>query len=375
MSKNILKSSAPLRVGTAGSNPASAQNGTIYYNTTDNEFRIYENGQWQDLATKAHVQAVELDDLYNVALASEGSGDVLVFNGTNWVNDGSLHSSLVSHASDIGALQSDVGSLQTDVSNALADIGTLQTDVSGALADISTLQGDVSSLQSLGLDGLSDVILATAASNNLLQYNGTSWVNVAPASLRTSESDAGKVVMTDGSGFLHESFLQFDIDFGGHILSGVDEIQGAGTLELRPVDGVSIIASSASSATVLSVYGAVAQYDKDHNTEYVSEKVVAETALSGSTTAAISALGFDASTVKGAVIEYRMFDTTTNDCRVGVMKVAVTADGDDVSIADSYVETADLDVSWSASVSSGAVSISYTSGAGTKNFKAKVKFI
>lgn len=340
MSKNVLKSSAPLRVGTSASNPAAAQNGTIYYNTTDNEFRVYENGQWQDLATKANLQAVDLDDLYNVSLTTEGSDDVLVFNGTNWVNDSTVKSTLASHGSDI-----------------------------------LTLQSDFSAFQNLGLDDLSDVTIVTAASNHLLKYNGTAWVNVAPTASRTDNSDATKILMTDGSGFLHESFLQFDIDFGGHILSGVDEIQGAGTLELRPVDGVSIIASSASSATVLSIYGQVAHYDKDHNTEYITEKVVAETTLSGSTTASVAALGFNSSTAKGAMIEYRLFDASTNASRVGMLKVAVTADGADVSLADTYVETADLGVSWEATVSSGAVSLSYTSGAGTKNLKAKVKLI
>lgn len=48
---NELKLSGPLVVGSATSDPGTAFNGEIYYNTTSNKFRKYENGAWADMAS------------------------------------------------------------------------------------------------------------------------------------------------------------------------------------------------------------------------------------------------------------------------------------------------------------------------------------
>jgi hypothetical protein len=58
MSKNVLKHNVPLRFGTASSDPAQTENGVIYYNTTDNLFKVYENSQWVKLASRTYVDSV-----------------------------------------------------------------------------------------------------------------------------------------------------------------------------------------------------------------------------------------------------------------------------------------------------------------------------
>lgn len=48
---NHLKLSGGIRVGKFASDPAGAENGLIYYNTTDNVFRKYEGGAWSSLSS------------------------------------------------------------------------------------------------------------------------------------------------------------------------------------------------------------------------------------------------------------------------------------------------------------------------------------
>lgn len=53
MSSNFLTLKKGVRVGLSSSEPVDGQNGDIYYNTTLNKFRKYENGLWSDLDTTA----------------------------------------------------------------------------------------------------------------------------------------------------------------------------------------------------------------------------------------------------------------------------------------------------------------------------------
>lgn len=51
MSLNAKKFSGPIKVGSVSADPSSPQNGELYYNTTSNVFRKYENGSWMNLST------------------------------------------------------------------------------------------------------------------------------------------------------------------------------------------------------------------------------------------------------------------------------------------------------------------------------------
>jgi hypothetical protein len=52
----LLKHDVPLRFGTYSEAPQSPQNGMIYYDTTLNLFRVYENGQWQALSSRDYAK-------------------------------------------------------------------------------------------------------------------------------------------------------------------------------------------------------------------------------------------------------------------------------------------------------------------------------
>lgn len=87
---NELKLSGPLVVGSATSDPGTAFNGEIYYNTTSNKFRKYENGAWADMASGSlaslplNNQNIIVGNGSNISAAVDTSaaGDVLADSST-----------------------------------------------------------------------------------------------------------------------------------------------------------------------------------------------------------------------------------------------------------------------------------------------------
>jgi hypothetical protein len=82
--------------------------------------------------------STSIGDLNGVVITSPTNGQALVYNGTNWVNQ---------------------------------SISVPVTSVFGRTGAVVATEGDYS------LDLLSDVTLTTPSSNQVLQYNGTAWVN------------------------------------------------------------------------------------------------------------------------------------------------------------------------------------------------------
>ena len=87
---NELKLGGPIVVGSATSDPGTAFNGEIYYNTTSNKFRKYENGAWADMASGAitgltlNNQNVVVGNGSNVSAAVDttSTGDILANSST-----------------------------------------------------------------------------------------------------------------------------------------------------------------------------------------------------------------------------------------------------------------------------------------------------
>lgn len=113
--------------------PANVQPGTIWFNTDNGKLYIlYNDGntaQWVQPSTPSvgggggGGGATILDELSDVVLTSPTNGQVLKYNGTQWIN----------------AAESGGGSIS--------------------------------------LDGLTDVVISTPSSGQVLKYNGSQWVN------------------------------------------------------------------------------------------------------------------------------------------------------------------------------------------------------
>jgi hypothetical protein len=107
------------------------------------------------------VSNTSLDSLTDVVITTPSSGQVVSYNGTNWVNAAP-------------------GAVSLTLDN-LTDVVVTTPSASQTL----TYNGTNWVNQSLSLDNLSDVIVTTPASTQILAYNGTNWVNVAQVTSST----------------------------------------------------------------------------------------------------------------------------------------------------------------------------------------------
>lgn len=125
---------------------------------------------------------IQFSSLGGVSLTSPSNGQYLTFNGTNWVNstlsttnwDTAYNRSLVS-AGVSGTTTKTLTLTKQDGSTLTASWNDLNTDavtsVFGRTGAVVAAEGDYS------LDQLGDVAIITPSTNQVLQYNGTAWVN------------------------------------------------------------------------------------------------------------------------------------------------------------------------------------------------------
>jgi len=110
--------------------------------------------------------------------------------------------------------------------------------------------------------------------------------------------------------------------------------------------------------------------------DFYEEEYVHSQTLSDNSTAVASSLTYSASLFEGVLIEYKIKEATANSVRVGKLMVA-NEGSTNVSIVDSFAETSDIGVSFSAAFNTGNVEISYTctSTGNDRTMRAVVKRI
>ncbi len=164
-------------------------NGTIWVNNTLAEAGVapvshtHVEADITDLqAYLLNINAESIDELSDVdtTTSTPVSGDVLQWNGSNWVPV----------AADTPGPHTHVEADITDLQN-YALVGHTHVE-----ADITDLQAYLLNITNENLGDLSDVVLTTEVDGELLRFNGTNWINntlaeagVAPASHTHVEAD------------------------------------------------------------------------------------------------------------------------------------------------------------------------------------------
>ncbi len=179
--------------------------------------------------------ASTLDDLTDVTISSPSTGQVLRYTGSAWANGapaaGDLPSGIdaakvgsgtVSNA-EFGYLDGVTSSIQTQLNgkaasshtHTISDVTNLETSLDAkqntsaknaangyAGLDAGSKLSSAQMSEVMPLNGLSDVTITSPATGHTVRYNGTSWVNAAPAAGDVpSGIDAAKV----GSGTVNNT--------------------------------------------------------------------------------------------------------------------------------------------------------------------------
>jgi hypothetical protein len=306
------------------------------------------------------------------------------YNGTEWVEFGGPG------ATNAGTgLQWDGNTLNVMVG---AGIKELPTDEIGI--DLYTSSGLHLTVDGTSDSGASAAQLSLKLDGSTLSKSGTG-VKVADGGITNTQVSASagiafskmaaltasKALVSDASGVVIastvtatelgyltglDSNVQEQLD--GKLNAVVDDAapQLGGDLDVNgnDIEGVS-------SDIMLAGQNSVKRAKQASKTGFVEEEYIHGVSLSASqTNAVISSFTFAHASVEGVEITYKMKDSA-GAVRIGTLRVATN--GTDVTVVDTFADSADLGISFTAAVNGANVEVKYTSGATTATMRADVK--
>ena len=155
--------------------------GDLYFNTTDEKLLYYTTASgWLAAAATNVINADNLTNVGNVTITSATSGDILRWNGTQWVN-----------YADSNYATSAQGAL-ADSATQPGDLATVAT--SGAYSDLTGQPTIPANIGDLG-----DVTITAGATGEVLRFNGTVWVDATLDYSDLSGTPSLATVATSGS--------------------------------------------------------------------------------------------------------------------------------------------------------------------------------
>lgn len=179
--------------------------GDLYFNTTDNKLKYYTTGSgWLPAAATNVINMTSLGVAGDVTITSATTGDILRWNGTQWVNypDSNYATSTQGGLADTAVQPGDLATVATsgsynDLSNqptlgtaAAAATADFATAAQGALADSATQPGDLAAVATSG--AYSDLTGAPTFGNIPQNSQTAAYILVA--------GDAGKHISITSGG-------------------------------------------------------------------------------------------------------------------------------------------------------------------------------
>lgn len=128
----------------------------------------------------------------------------------------------------------------------------------------------------------------------------------------------------------------------------------------------------ASNQVLLAGQNSVRRAKQASKTTYIEEEYIHATTITASqTNAVISALSFAFATYDSLEITYKFKQTTSNAMRLGTLRI--TTNGTDISVTDTYNETAATGISFSAVVNGSNIDVRYSSGSPGGTLRMDIK--
>lgn len=196
---NEVQSGANVTI--ASTAPAGAEEGDLWFNSTDLELYIFYGSAFIQLTDTGSI-VQDLDDLADVEITSPATEDVIAWDGEKWVNSPSYNRVTVSAtapATDLreGELWYNTTDLEvyiyyssawvqlTGTEQLVQDLDDLvDVDVASATTGqflkfdgINWVADDIPTINTL--DDVGDVTITSPANGDFLRWNGTAWINDA----------------------------------------------------------------------------------------------------------------------------------------------------------------------------------------------------
>jgi len=229
-----------------------------------------------------NITAEPLSDLSDVTITAIASGELLKWNGSIWINNtlaeagisATSHNHTFDSLSNVtitaiasGEIPKWNGSIW--INNTLAEAGISATGHTHLEADITDLQSYLLSITAEPLSDLSDVTITSIASNEILKWSGSAWINntLAEAGIASSaitissgigltgggDLTANRTISMDINGLTADAtpvgstdyVVTYDASAATHKKVLLDDLPGGGSTTLVGLTDVSYVGSPA----------------------------------------------------------------------------------------------------------------------------------
>jgi hypothetical protein len=380
---NILKFGQPIKVGALASDPVGAEDGTIYYNTTLGKFRKQESGSFSDIAA-----AEVLDSVFRITddsdptkkIAFQASGISASTTRTITMPDSNV---------DLGLVATAIQSSEKGAANGVAELDAGGKIPSAQLPPIAITEvfvvADNTARDALTVEE-GDVAIVTGSGLTYI-YDGAAWQQITAAGAVTSVNGQSGTVSLDtddvaeGTTNKYYTATQARSDVIASSISDGDTTHAPSGDAV--FDALALKLANVVEDTTPQLGGALDQNGQSQvgnmhraavasPTDFVEEEYLHGIALSASqTNTVLASLSFAHASFEGQEVVYKMKEASTNRVRIGTLRIVTN--GTDISLTDTYNETADLGVTWSAVVNGANIDVRYSSTANAKTMRADVK--
>ena len=199
--KIFLGNASNQAVSTAISSIAlSSFNDDLSYLSSGDNISLLTN----DAGYLTNINSESINDLSDVNLTSPSSGQVLSYNGANWVNSAASAGSLAG-LSDTTITSPANGEVLKYNGSSWVDAQLAYSELSGTPTNVSTFTNDagyLTNINSESINDLNDVTITAAANGEVLKYNGSAWVDAQLAYSELSGTPTNVSTFTNDAGYL-----------------------------------------------------------------------------------------------------------------------------------------------------------------------------
>ena len=196
-------------LGNASNQSVSTAISSIALSSFNDDLSYLSSGDNVSLLTNdagylTNINSESIDDLSDVNLTSPSSGQVLSYNGTNWINSAASAGSLAG-LSDTTITSPANGEVLKYNGSSWVDVQLAYSELSGTPTNVSTFTNDagyLTNINSESIDDLSDVTITAAANGEVLKYNGSAWVDAQLAYSELSGTPTNVSTFTNDAGYL-----------------------------------------------------------------------------------------------------------------------------------------------------------------------------